>query len=93
MVKSQLNIQDAFLNQSRRDRVMVSIHLVDGKEIVGRITAFDSFTVIITNDEKNEQHLAYKHAIATICPASRVKWNHSATPMGPGGPAPGGRGD
>lgn len=80
MAKSQLNIQDAFLNQSRRDRVAVSVHLVDGTEIVGKITAFDSFTVIVTNEDKNEQHLVYKHAIATICPASRVKWNHGSEP-------------
>lgn len=75
--KSVMNIQDSFLNQARRERVALDIHLIDGSDLHGKISAFDSFTVILINDEREEQYLIYKHAIATIMPAAktRVRWN------------------
>ncbi len=77
MAKSALNIQDSFLNQARKDHTILTFHLVDGSELAGKISAFDSFTVILFNPDKEEQYLVYKHSIATIAPAPRtlVRWN------------------
>jgi len=60
----QPNIQDAFLNNARRDRVAVTIHLVDGRYFEARIKNFDKFVVIFDVDGRD--HMAFKHAIATI---------------------------
>lgn len=77
MAKSALNIQDSFLNQARKDHTILTFHLVDGSELVGKISAFDSFTVIVFNPEREEQYLVYKHSIATVAPAPKtlVRWN------------------
>lgn len=76
-IKSVMNIQDSFLNQARRERIPLAIHLVDGSDLHGKISAFDSFTIILHNDEKDEQYLVYKHAIAMVAPSgkNRVRWN------------------
>ncbi|RJP33968.1 MAG: RNA chaperone Hfq [Candidatus Omnitrophota bacterium] len=77
VVKSVMNIQDSFLNQARRERISLDIHLVDGTDLHGKISAFDNFTIILMNDEREEQYLIYKHAVATIMPGAktRVRWN------------------
>jgi len=84
--KSVMNIQDSFLNQARRERVALDVHLVDGSDLHGKISAFDNFTIILINDEREEQYLVYKHAVATIMPAAktRVRWNQ----MGDEAPKP-----
>jgi host factor-I protein len=61
---AQSNIQDVFLNQARRDRVVVTIHLMDGRFFQGRIKNFDKFVVVF--DVDGSDHMAFKHAIATI---------------------------
>jgi host factor-I protein len=61
---AQPNIQDAFLNHARRDRLTVSIHLVDGRQFDARIKNFDRFAVIV--EVNGADHLVFKHAIATI---------------------------
>lgn len=75
--KSVMNIQDSFLNQARRERIPLTIHLIDGSDLHGKISAFDSFTIILMNDEREEQYLIYKHSIATVTPSgkNRVRWN------------------
>ncbi len=75
MSKPQINIQDSFLNQARRDRVSVTLHLSDGSDLHGKITAFDNFTVVVVNEEREEQYLIYKHAVATIQPEENIRWN------------------
>ena len=60
----QPSIQDAFLNHARRDRVPVTIHLMDGRYFEARIKNFDKFVVIFDVDGRD--HMAFKHAIATI---------------------------
>ena len=60
----QPNIQDAFLNNARRDRVAVTVHLMDGRYFEARIKNFDKFVVIFDVDGRD--HMAFKHAIATI---------------------------
>lgn len=64
--KNQLNLQDAFLNQVRKDKILVTIYLVNGFQIKGMVKGFDNFTVIVELDGR--QQLVYKHAISTISP-------------------------
>ncbi len=66
MSKNQLNLQDAFLNQVRKDKIPVTVYLVNGFQIKGLVKGFDNFTVIIEMDQK--QQLVYKHAISTVSP-------------------------
>jgi host factor-I protein len=61
---AQPNIQDAFLNFARRDRVSVSVVLLDGRRLDARIKNFDKFALIIEVDGSDQ--LVFKHAIATI---------------------------
>ena len=58
------NIQDVFLNQARRDRVSVTVHLMDGRQFDARIKNFDKFAVIV--ELNGADQLIFKHAIATI---------------------------
>ena len=58
------NIQDVFLNHVRRERLAVIVHLLDGREFVGRIKNFDRFAVVLEVDGADQ--LVFKHAIATI---------------------------
>ncbi len=61
---AQPNIQDAFLNFARRERLAVSVHLLDGRQFDARIKNFDRFAVIVEVD--GTDHLVFKHAISTI---------------------------
>jgi host factor-I protein len=61
---SQPNIQDAFLNYVRRERLAVSIQLMTGEKLDGRIKNFDRFAVIVEID--GADHMLFKHAIASI---------------------------
>ena len=65
MQKTQ-NLQDLFLNQARRDRQVVTLFLMNGFQMRGVVRGFDSFTVVLESDGK--QQLIYKHAISTIVP-------------------------
>jgi host factor-I protein len=58
------NIQDAFLNSARRERVTVVIHLLQGATVSGRIRSFDKFSVLL--DVNGAEVLVFKHAISTI---------------------------
>ena len=75
---SQPNIQDVFLNHARRDRLTVSIRLMDGHDLDGRIKNFDRFAVIVERDGTDQ--LIFKHAIATITAARSVAsyYSHQA---------------
>ena len=61
---SQPNIQDVFLNYARRERLSVTIHLLDGRSFEVRIKNFDRFAVVVEVD--GADHLIFKHAISTI---------------------------
>ena len=65
MQKTQ-NLQDSFLNQVRKDKLMVTMFLMNGFQMHGTVKGFDGFTVILDSDGK--QQLIYKHAISTIVP-------------------------
>lgn len=70
MNKSQLNLQDAFLNQVRKEKTPVTIFLVNGFQIKGVVKGFDNFTVIVEMEQK--QQLVYKHAISTVAPLKPI---------------------
>ena len=63
------NIQDAFLNLARRERSTVTIYLVNGAKLLGRIKSFDKFSVML--ESASQEQLIFKHAISTISHARR----------------------
>ena len=76
MTKTQVNLQDSFLNQVRKENILVTIYLVNGYQLKGHIKGFDNFTVVLENDGK--QQLVYKHALSTIMPMRNVNLNPAA---------------
>jgi len=62
-------LQDPFLNALRKERVPVSIYLVNGIKLQGQVESFDQFVVLLKN---SVSQLVYKHAISTIVPARNV---------------------
>jgi len=67
---NQVNLQDAFLNKARANRLPLTVFLVNGFQMRGLVTGFDNFTVILDSDGK--QQLIYKHAISTIVPLKTI---------------------
>lgn len=68
-------LQDPFLNALRKERIPVSIYLVNGIKLQGQVESFDQFVVLLRN---TVSQMVYKHAISTIVPARNVKM-----PIGP----------
>ncbi len=64
------SLQDPFLNALRKERIPVSIYLVNGIKLQGQVESFDQFMVLLKN---SVSQLVYKHAISTIVPARNVK--------------------
>ncbi|HIF53796.1 MAG: RNA chaperone Hfq [Methylococcales bacterium] len=69
MPKSQ-NLQDNFLNTLRKDHIPVSIFLVNGIKLQGRVDSFDQYVIMLKN---TMSQMVYKHAISTIVPGKAVK--------------------
>jgi host factor-I protein len=69
MSKGQ-SLQDPFLNALRRERVPVSIYLVNGIKLQGTVESFDQFVVLLRN---TVSQMVYKHAISTIVPSRNVR--------------------
>ena len=65
------NLQDAFLCRARVERVPLTLFLMNGFQLRGTLRAFDSFTVVL--DSEGKQQLIYKHAISTMVPTQPVK--------------------
>lgn len=76
MNKNTINLQDAFLNQLRKENIAATIFLVNGYQIKGSIRSFDNFTILL--DVEGKQQMVYKHAISTVIPFRTV--NFSLTP-------------
>ena len=68
MTKAQ-SLQDPFLNALRKEKVSVSIYLVNGIKLQGQIDSFDQFVILLKN---SVNQMVYKHAISTIVPARNV---------------------
>ncbi|MDX1625634.1 MAG: RNA chaperone Hfq [Wenzhouxiangellaceae bacterium] len=64
------SLQDPFLNALRKERIPVSVFLVNGIKLQGQIESFDNFVVLLKN---SVSQMIYKHAISTVVPARNVK--------------------
>ena len=64
------NLQDLFLTRARRDRVPVTLFLMNGFQLRGTLTGFDAFVVVL--DSEGRQQVIYKHAISTLAPIRPV---------------------
>jgi host factor-I protein len=69
MSKGQ-TLQEPFLNALRKEKVAVSIYLVNGIKLQGQIDSFDQFVIVLKN---NVNQMVYKHAISTIVPAKSIR--------------------
>ena len=73
MATKPINIQDNFLNQARKENIVVVIHLVNGFQLKGLVRGFDNFTVVL--ETMGKQQMIYKHAISTITPTRAFSTN------------------
>ena len=64
MEKQAQNIQEAFLNNARKDKTFLTIYLMSGVKLSGRIKSFDKYSVIL--ETNNQEQLIFKHAISTV---------------------------
>ena len=75
MEKPAQNIQDAFLNNARKDKTAVTIYLISGVKLSGKIKSFDKYSVVM--ETNNQEQLIFKHAISTVV---TFRSAHSASP-------------
>ena len=66
-----INLQEAILSEVLRDKVPVTLFLMNGFQLRGTITGYDSFVVVLVSDGK--QQMIYKHAISTLAPMKPIK--------------------
>ena len=69
-MNKNLNLQDVFLNQARKEKTLVTMILVNGYQFKGVVKGFDSYVVIL--DCEGKQNVVYKHAISTIVPGRPI---------------------
>ena len=75
MDKPAQNIQDSFLNNARKDKTHITIYLLSGVKLTGRIRSFDKYSVVL--ETNNQEQLIFKHAISTVV-MGRVAQTHSS---------------
>lgn len=75
MSEKNQNIQDVFLNKVRKEKMSVTVFLVNGVKLQGIITWFDNFSMLLRRD--SHVQLVYKHAISTIMPGGPLSLNDS----------------
>jgi host factor-I protein len=63
-IKPAQNIQDSFLNTARKDKSVITIYLLSGVKLTGRIRSFDKYSVVL--ETNNQEQLIFKHAISTV---------------------------
>ncbi len=71
-MNKNINLQDVFLNQVRKEHIPVTIYLTNGFQLRGMVKGFDNFTVVL--DSEGKQQLVYKHAISTVTPLKAVNF-------------------
>jgi len=90
MDKLPQNIQETFLNAARKDRTFLTIYLMSGVKLSGRIRSFDKYSVVL--ESNSQEQLIFKHAISTVVVARPIPAGpgvHTAHPV-PGHATPGG---
>lgn len=71
-MNKNVNLQDVFLNQVRKEHIPINVFLVNGFQIKGVVKGFDNYTIVLDSDGK--QQLVYKHAISTLIPQKTVNF-------------------
>ncbi len=64
MEKPAQNIQDSFLNNARKDKIVLTIYLMSGVKLSGRIKCFDKYSLVL--ETNNQEQLIFKHAVSTV---------------------------
>ena len=88
--KPAQNIQDSFLNTARKDKCVITIYLLSGVKLSGRIRSFDKYSVVL--DTNNQEQLIFKHAISTVVmsrsghPERHLEQHAPAEPVAPAAP-------
>jgi host factor-I protein len=88
MEKLAQNIQEAFLNNARKDKTFLTIYLMSGVKLSGRLKSFDKYSVIL--ETNNQEQLIFKHAISTVVMSKPIHGTgmHPAGSATPGAPVP-----
>jgi len=84
--KPAQNIQDSFLNTARKDKSVITIYLLSGVKLSGRIRSFDKYSVVL--ETNNQEQLIFKHAISTVVMARAPHLERPAHPGVASAPAP-----
>jgi host factor-I protein len=90
MDKPAQNIQDSFLNNARKDKVVLTIYLMSGVKLSGRIKSFDKYSLVL--ETNNQEQLIFKHAVSTVVTQKTHAYSAAAQPASAGaasGSAPG----
>lgn len=78
MEKPAQNIQDSFLNNARKDKIVLTIYLMSGVKLSGRIKSFDKYSLVL--ETNNQEQLIFKHAISTVV-TLKSSHQYSAAPQ------------
>ena len=87
MEKLAQNIQEAFLNNARKEKTFLTIYLMSGVKLSGRIKSFDKYSVVL--ETNNQEQLIFKHAISTVVVSKPFHATAGAHPSAPGAPGGG----
>jgi len=85
MDKPAQNIQDSFLNNARKDKIVLTIYLMSGVKLSGRIKSFDKYSLVL--ETNNQEQLIFKHAISTVVTLKTVH-TYSSTQVPAPAPEP-----
>lgn len=77
MDKPAQNIQDSFLNNARKEKIVLTIYLMSGVKLSGRIKSFDKYSLVL--ETNNQEQLIFKHAISTVA-MGRSSHSHADRP-------------
>ena len=77
MDKPAQNIQDSFLNNARKDKIVLTIYLMSGVKLSGRIKSFDKYSLVL--ETNNQEQLIFKHAISTVV-TQKTSHSYSSSP-------------
>jgi host factor-I protein len=79
MDKPAQNIQDSFLNNARKDKVVLTIYLMSGVKLSGRIKSFDKYSLVL--ETNNQEQLIFKHAVSTVVTQKTHSYSAAAQPV------------
>src|SRR5271166_5967280 len=82
MEKPAQNIQDSFLNNARKDKIVLTIYLMSGVKLSGRIKSFDKYSLVL--ETNNQEQLIFKHAVSTVVTQKTAHSYNAPQPVGAG---------